>query len=219
MIRRPCQNRHQKATKARSNKVEKEKSANLLAPNSLLILKYLVSWISDKTIPAEFELFWGFGDEAAIKNSKGEYIGIEGLPFRRLHFDSLVNAHALFASAVSHDQFNILHRCYITPLGYELARSTSNPSRESPVEREFPVEITDSLDHFRSDHPSAERSCFLMMRFGTTEPHERIAESISNTVAPYGITALRADAREYHSDIYTNILTYIYGCSFGIAVF
>ena len=57
------------------------------------------------------------------------------------------------------------------------------------------------------------------MRFGTTEPHERIAESISNTVAPYGITALRADAREYHSDIYTNILTYIYGCSFGIAVF
>ena len=136
-----------KATEASLNKVETEKSVNLLSPNAQLILKNLVSWIGDKTIPSEFELFWGFGDEATIKNSKGEYIQIDGLPFRRLHFDSLVNARALFASTVSHDRFDILHRCYITPLGYDLAQGT--PSK-SPVEREYPVEITESLKRFEA---------------------------------------------------------------------
>ena len=38
-------------------------------------------------------------------------------------------------------------------------------------------------------------------------------------MASYGITALRADDKEYHSDLYANVLTYIYGCGFGIAVF
>ena len=58
-----------------------------------------------------------------------------------------------------------------------------------------------------------------MMRFGTTELHERIVASVAQTVTPHGITALRADTKEYHDDLYFNILTYIYGCSFGVAVF
>ena len=35
----------------------------------------------------------------------------------------------------------------------------------------------------------------------------------------YGINALRADDKQYHEDLYWNVLTYIYGCNFGIAVF
>ncbi len=40
-----------------------------------------------------------------------------------------------------------------------------------------------------------------------------------DTLASYGITALRADDKDYHEDLFTNIVTYLYGCSFGIAVF
>lgn len=34
-----------------------------------------------------------------------------------------------------------------------------------------------------------------------------------------GITAVRADDKQYHDDLLQNIQTYIYGCGFGIAVF
>jgi hypothetical protein len=83
----------------------------------------------------------------------------------------------------------------------------------------FPPEITDSLQEFRSEHPDHDHNAFLMMQFGQTPAHERIASSIKGTLAKHGITALRADDKEYHHDLFTNVLTYIYGCAFGIAVF
>ncbi len=58
-----------------------------------------------------------------------------------------------------------------------------------------------------------------MMRFGTTKAHNEIARSIRETLGSHGITALRADDKDYHDDLFWNILTYIYGCDFGIAVF
>jgi hypothetical protein len=39
------------------------------------------------------------------------------------------------------------------------------------------------------------------------------------TLQPFGITAVRADDKHYHDDLWPNVLTYIHGCGFGIAVF
>lgn len=58
-----------------------------------------------------------------------------------------------------------------------------------------------------------------MMKYGTTAAHQNIVNAIKQTLDPYGITAIRADEKDYHADLYPNILTYLYGCGFGIAVF
>ena len=58
-----------------------------------------------------------------------------------------------------------------------------------------------------------------MMQFGGTPLHERIVQSIKDTLNGNGISGLRADDKEYHDELFLNILTYIYGCEFGVAVF
>ncbi len=58
-----------------------------------------------------------------------------------------------------------------------------------------------------------------MMRFGLTALHRRITAAIREAVNPYEINVMLADDKEYHEDLYFNILTYVYGCSFDIAVF
>jgi len=58
-----------------------------------------------------------------------------------------------------------------------------------------------------------------MMRFGTTEAHTEIVKVIKDVLSKYEIVAMRADDKEYHDDLFSNVLTYIYGCNFGIAVF
>ena len=58
-----------------------------------------------------------------------------------------------------------------------------------------------------------------MMRFGSTALHKRLTAAIRDAMIPYEIEVLRADEKEYHEDLYFNILTYICGCAFGIAVF
>jgi hypothetical protein len=83
----------------------------------------------------------------------------------------------------------------------------------------YPLEITESLNRFRIDHPEPRRTAFIMMRFGTTPAHTKIVEAIQSTVTRYGIKAIRADEKEYHDDLFANVLTYLYGCGFGIAVF
>ena len=58
-----------------------------------------------------------------------------------------------------------------------------------------------------------------MMQFTSTPMHEAIVAAIRSTLSKYSITALRADDKEYHDDLFPNVLTYIYGCGFGISVF
>ena len=94
-----------------------------------------------------------------------------------------------------------------------------NPTAILAGPSQYPLEITDSLQRFLKDHPEPRRSAFIMMQFGSTEMHEQIVAGIKDTLAKYGITALRADDKEYHDDLFPNVLTYLYGCGFGIAVF
>lgn len=83
----------------------------------------------------------------------------------------------------------------------------------------FPVEIKESLEMFRRDYPNPNKVAFVMMRFGQTSAHQQIEAGIKGALKPSGIAAVRADEAEYHEDLYYNILTYMYGCGFGIAVF
>ena len=82
-----------------------------------------------------------------------------------------------------------------------------------------PPEIIESLRKFKRDHPEPKRAAFIMMRFGSTQGHLDIADGIRQALSTLKITALRADEKSYHDDLFSNVLTYIYGCQFGIAVF
>ncbi len=88
-----------------------------------------------------------------------------------------------------------------------------------PPRHDEPVEIQESIQRFRKDHPKSENVAFLMMRFGNTQAHQDIVTGIRDVLAGHGISVLRADDKQYHDDLFPNILTYIYGASFGIAVF
>lgn len=84
---------------------------------------------------------------------------------------------------------------------------------------DYPLEITESLQQFLKDHPDYNCNAFLIMQFGKTKTHQQIVAAIKESLSRYGIEALRADDKEYHDDLFPNVLTYLYGCRFGIAVF
>lgn len=92
-------------------------------------------------------------------------------------------------------------------------------TRTALVQLNTPVEIQESIEHFREDNPEPGRAAFVMMRFGTTRAHQEISATIKNALAQHGIIGLRADDRQYHEDLYYNILTYMHGCGMGVAAF
>jgi nucleoside 2-deoxyribosyltransferase len=57
------------------------------------------------------------------------------------------------------------------------------------------------------------------MKFGNSKVHEDITDAIRSTLLPYGIQGLRADDKQYSDDLFPNVMTYMHGCGFGIAVF
>lgn len=83
----------------------------------------------------------------------------------------------------------------------------------------YPLEIHESLQKFLRDNPQTDRNAFVMMRFSDTKAHSSIFNSIKSVLGKYAINAHRADDKEYHEDLFPNVLTYIHGCRFGIAVF
>ena len=95
-----------------------------------------------------------------------------------------------------------------------LARLMARQRRDEP-----PVEIRESLDRFRSEFPDDSKVAFIMMRLKPEPQLIRIVRAIESTRSSFGIRGFRADTREYNPDLLGNILTYIYGCGFGIAVF
>lgn len=82
-----------------------------------------------------------------------------------------------------------------------------------------PPEITESLQRYRTDYSASTSTAFIMMQFGPTKAHDAIVSNIRSALEPHDIVAVRADDKDYHDDLFPNILTYIYGCTFGIAVF
>lgn len=82
-----------------------------------------------------------------------------------------------------------------------------------------PIEIEASLTELRDDYPDPSQVAFIMMRFSGTKVHTQIAHAVKSTLTDLGMQAVRADDKEYHSDLYWNVITYLFGCGFGIAVF
>ena len=106
----------------------------------------------------------------------------------------------------------------LTSAGHDLLEKDT-PTVEAAFESPFPTELAESMRRFRKDHPDPKKCAFIMMRFGTTKAHTEIVQGIRDSLDAYGIKALRADDKDYHDDLFWNILTYIYGCDFGVAVF
>jgi hypothetical protein len=80
-------------------------------------------------------------------------------------------------------------------------------------------EIASGLEKFRGDYPIGKKTAFIIMQFGSTAPHKEIVACIKTTLEKHGITALRADDKEYMDDLFPNIKTYMHACDFGVAVY
>lgn len=97
--------------------------------------------------------------------------------------------------------------------------TTPDEFRNGATAEEPPVEIRESLGRFRRDYPDPGRVAFIMMQFGETPAHKAITQAIRDALNVRGIIGVRADDKRYHDDLFPNVLTYMYGCGLGIAVF
>lgn len=82
-----------------------------------------------------------------------------------------------------------------------------------------PVEIQESLARFKLDHPDPTKVAFIMMQFGKTKAHDKIVEAIRSVLDSHGLIGVKADDKQYNDNLFPNVMTYLYGCGFGIAVF
>lgn len=75
------------------------------------------------------------------------------------------------------------------------------------------------LRQFLTDHPDPERNVFIIMRFNSTPQFSELYEAISETLSAHGLDGMRADGRDYHPDLWSNVEIYMLGCKYGIAAF
>ena len=199
-------------------------------------LRFLVKAVRDKEIPEEFTIRWTGAAAVIDSTSRGQVVKVPNLT--QLAAEVLTDAGLLFSSVQHrtsstegsppvlpgvrksiHQRTYESHRiCLVTPAGFRAVDSNFAPIIDVSVRRP-PVEITDSLALFRADFPDVSRLAFIMMQFGSSTAHQNIHAGIRAALDPHQMVALRADDKQYHDDLYFNILTYIYGCRFGIAVF
>ncbi|MDF1756485.1 MAG: hypothetical protein P1U89_27110 [Verrucomicrobiales bacterium] len=105
--------------------------------------------------------------------------------------------------------------CYITPKGYSAVENNFQIENEAST---VPGRLAESLSKFRDDFPKR-KTAFIMMQFGSSKAHDRIVSALKKALDIHGITALRADDKDYSDELLDNVLTYVHGCDFGIAVF
>jgi hypothetical protein len=98
------------------------------------------------------------------------------------------------------------------PKNEEKVRMANGLVAEPPV-------IHDSLKRFHAANRNAGATCFVMMRFSSTAAHSKIETAIKKALKKHGLIGLLARDREFHDDLFPNILTYMHGCAFGVAVF
>lgn len=194
-------------------------------------LKGLVKLLREGTIPEEFHITYDTEGRALIRPSGGnDLVQIEGLS--RLGLEALTRAGYIFSLASykrtsstfafgttsSEYEYENYRVCYITPEGFRAVDSNFAPF-EDILMRRPPIEITSSLAAFKSDFPDPSRLAVVMMQFSQSKAHHQILAAIRHALDPHQFVALRADDKQYNDDLLLNILTYVYGCRFGIAVF
>jgi hypothetical protein len=88
------------------------------------------------------------------------------------------------------------------------------------------VEIPEGYRHLRrfiasflEDNPDIGHNVFIMMRFRDSDQYREIHETLRVVLEGHGLKALRADDRAYTDDLWDNVCIYMFGCTYGIAVF
>jgi hypothetical protein len=193
------------------------------------ILSLLVKSVRSEEIPEEFTVLWaGPGAPAIPTTDPQKTLAIPRLS--GLVLDVLADADLIFSrpshytratpsgSHITQNTFERSRACHITQAGFRAVDSNFSPIMDMNVQRP-PVEITESLARFRLDFPDSTRLAFVMMQFSKSPAHQKILSGVRTALDPHGLVALRADDKQYHDDLCFNILTYIYGSRFGIAVF
>jgi hypothetical protein len=99
------------------------------------------------------------------------------------------------------------------------AKKEAHVTTTATMQSHVPEAIQNSLQEFRKDYADPSRVGFIMMQFGTTQAHSKIVEAVKCTLKAHGLTGVRADDKQYHDDLFPNILTCLHGCGFGISVF
>lgn len=100
----------------------------------------------------------------------------------------------------------------------QLDLSIPSVLKDSPIESAPPA-VRSSVLHLLQDYPYYEKNCFLVMPFASTPLHNEIYKVLKQVLSRFGLNLLRADDRSYADDLFANVRTYLYGCSFAIAVF
>src|SRR6266404_7407232 len=190
-------------------------------------LKELLKLVRDGSIPEEFHIIYDM-EGPLIVSSDQKFLRMEGLS--RLGLEALTRAGYLFSlptyersssefgGRTTERESEDSRACYITPDGIRAADSNFSPFEDLTIRR-APVEITQSLGKFRADFPDPSRLAFIIMQFGKSVAHESILRAVRGALDPHGFVALRADDKQYHDDLFFNMLTYVYGCRFAIAIF
>jgi len=81
---------------------------------------------------------------------------------------------------------------------FRFSQRSADPSIDAVLESaNRPPDIRDSLSHFRQDFPDSARVAFIMMKFGEITLHNKIYSAIEETLSRSGLTAVRADEKEY----------------------
>jgi len=92
--------------------------------------------------------------------------------------------------------------------------------RSTPmIQIDPPIEINESLVRFGHDYPDPSKVAFIMIKYAKTEAHDSIINTIRDVLRKHGIVGVLAKDKQYHDNLKENILTYLHGCGFGIAVF
>jgi len=87
------------------------------------------------------------------------------------------------------------------------------------LEFECPMEVKESLEKLCSDYDDLSKVGFVMMEFGNSQDDNKVLQIIKSVLEQNGLHGIRADEKDYHEDLSWNVMTYVYGCGFGIAVY
>jgi len=71
----------------------------------------------------------------------------------------------------------------------------------------------------KADFPYTRSNVFLMMRFNKTKQHKKISDVISSVLAEYSLNQIRADSKQYHNELWTNVKSCMDASDYGVAVF
>lgn len=125
---------------------------------------------------------------------------------------------------VAIDYVNHIFRFNVCVLGYQNVEAIFNIITEGIplIQTNLPDRhhyIYQYLKSFYKDNPNFDKNIFLIMRFMDSPPFPEIIKSIEITCKNHDLNLVRADYKNYTDDLWDNILTYMYGCKYAIAIF